>query len=159
ALQLIEYLVKNGAERVIDDVRGHITIIKMLRNFYYIDPDGKDKGINGKWQQRKDVHTYEYLGVSRLRVRAKELTEFLQDNKRIKEERQKAKENRAKYISLGSNGHGSIGISSRGSNMESISSTNFDSISSGGSMSGAGSQMLGRSYGDIGSMSGGRRGR
>lgn len=47
ALQLLEYLVKNGSERVVDDARSHIATIKMLRNFYYIDEKGKDQGING----------------------------------------------------------------------------------------------------------------
>ena len=47
ALQLLEYLVKNGSERVVDDARSHIGTIKMLRNFYYVDEKGKDQGING----------------------------------------------------------------------------------------------------------------
>lgn len=47
ALQLLEYLVKNGSERVVDDARSHIATIKMLRNFYYIDDKGKDQGLNG----------------------------------------------------------------------------------------------------------------
>lgn len=47
ALQLLEYLVKNGSERVVDDARSHIATIKMLRNFYYIDEKGKDQGLNG----------------------------------------------------------------------------------------------------------------
>ena len=48
ALQLLEYLVKNGSERVVDDARSHIATIKMLRNFYYIDEKGKDQGLNGR---------------------------------------------------------------------------------------------------------------
>ncbi|OJT09153.1 ENTH domain-containing protein [Trametes pubescens] len=47
ALQLLEYLIKNGSERVVDDARSHIATIKMLRNFYYVDEKGKDQGING----------------------------------------------------------------------------------------------------------------
>ncbi|RDX48886.1 ENTH-domain-containing protein [Lentinus brumalis] len=50
ALQLLEYLVKNGSERVVDDARSHIGTIKMLRNFYYVDEKGKDQGINGTYQ-------------------------------------------------------------------------------------------------------------
>ncbi|KAI8326325.1 ENTH-domain-containing protein, partial [Martensiomyces pterosporus] len=78
ALQLIEYLIKNGSERVVDDVRGHITIIKMLRNFHHIDENSKDQGIN-------------------VRQRAKELIDLAQDNDRVREERKKAKTNRNKY--------------------------------------------------------------
>lgn len=47
ALQLLEYIVKHGSERVVDDARAHISTIKMLRNFHYIDEKGKDQGING----------------------------------------------------------------------------------------------------------------
>ncbi|KAI0088597.1 ENTH-domain-containing protein [Irpex rosettiformis] len=49
ALQLLEYLVKNGSERVVDDARSHVATIKMLRNFYYIDDKGKDQGLNGQY--------------------------------------------------------------------------------------------------------------
>lgn len=47
ALQLLEYLIKHGSERVVDDARSHISTLKMLRNFHYIDEKGKDQGING----------------------------------------------------------------------------------------------------------------
>ncbi|KAH8914626.1 ENTH-domain-containing protein [Atractiella rhizophila] len=48
ALQLLEYLVKHGSERVVDDARTHLSMIKMLRNFHYVDEKtGKDQGING----------------------------------------------------------------------------------------------------------------
>ncbi|KAJ8453499.1 hypothetical protein ONZ45_g19693 [Pleurotus djamor] len=48
ALQLLEYIIKHGSERVVDDARSHVSTIKMLRNFHYIDEKGKDEGINGK---------------------------------------------------------------------------------------------------------------
>lgn len=48
ALTLLEYLVKNGSERVVDDARAHVSTIKMLRSFHYIDEKGKDQGINGQ---------------------------------------------------------------------------------------------------------------
>lgn len=48
ALQLLEYLVKHGSERVVDDARSHISTLKMLRNFHYIDEKGKDEGVNGR---------------------------------------------------------------------------------------------------------------
>ena len=47
ALQLLEYLVKHGSERVVDDARAHMATIKIMRNFSYIDEKGKDQGING----------------------------------------------------------------------------------------------------------------
>lgn len=53
ALQLLEYLIKHGSERVVDDARSHVSTIKMLRNFHYIDDKGKDEGINGTLEINK----------------------------------------------------------------------------------------------------------
>ncbi|KAJ2884477.1 Epsin-3, clathrin recruitment and traffic between the Golgi and endosome [Coemansia aciculifera] len=85
ALQLIEYLVKSGSERVVDDVRGHITIIKMLKNFHHIDANGKDQGIN-------------------VRQRSRELVELVQNSDRVRDERQRAKDNRDKYSGYSNEG-------------------------------------------------------
>ncbi|KAH7885204.1 hypothetical protein F5I97DRAFT_1347265 [Phlebopus sp. FC_14] len=82
ALQLLEYLVKHGSERVVDDARSHISTLKMLRNFHYIDDKGKDEGQN-------------------VRNRARELVELLSDVETIRAERRKAKANRNKYIGTG----------------------------------------------------------
>ncbi|KAF2662008.1 ENTH-domain-containing protein [Lophiostoma macrostomum CBS 122681] len=78
ALQLLEFLIKNGSERVIDDARSHISLLKMLRQFHFIDQNGKDQGIN-------------------VRNRAKELAELLSDVDRIRSERKKARANRNKF--------------------------------------------------------------
>ncbi|KAI0718167.1 hypothetical protein C8T65DRAFT_639212 [Cerioporus squamosus] len=82
ALQLLEYLVKNGSERVVDDARSHIGTIKMLRSFYYVDEKGKDQGIN-------------------VRNRSKELVDLLGDVEKIRSERRKAKANKHKYTGTG----------------------------------------------------------
>lgn len=82
ALQLLEYLVKHGSERVVDDARSHLATIKILRNFHYIDEKGKDQGIN-------------------VRNRAKELAELLGDVDRIRQERRKARSNKTKYTGGG----------------------------------------------------------
>ncbi|KAA8913374.1 hypothetical protein FN846DRAFT_129929 [Sphaerosporella brunnea] len=81
ALQLLEFLIKNGAEQVIDDARSHLSTIKMLRQFYYIDNAGKDQGVN-------------------VRNRAKELAELLSDVDRIRAERKKARQTKNKYIGV-----------------------------------------------------------
>ncbi|KAI9254596.1 hypothetical protein BDA99DRAFT_518801 [Phascolomyces articulosus] len=83
ALVLLEYLVKNGSERVIDDARAHLSMIKIMRNFHYIDEKGKDQGIN-------------------IRNRAKEIGELLNDTDKIRAERKKARVNRNKYQGVGS---------------------------------------------------------
>lgn len=44
---LLEYLVTHGSERVVDEARGHISTIKVLRSFQYVDENGKDEGLNG----------------------------------------------------------------------------------------------------------------
>jgi len=78
ALQLLEFLVKNGSEQVIDDARSHVSTIKMLRQFHFIDMNGKDQGVN-------------------VRNRAKELGELLSDVDRIRAERKKARATKNKY--------------------------------------------------------------
>ncbi|ORY57761.1 uncharacterized protein BCR38DRAFT_353892 [Pseudomassariella vexata] len=93
ALQLLEFLIKHGSERVIDDARGHITLLKMLRQFHYIDPNGKDQGVN-------------------VRNRAKELADMLGDVDRIRTERKKARANKAKYTGV-EGGTGGFSSSSR----------------------------------------------
>lgn len=94
ALQLLEFLIKHGSERVIDDARGHITLLKMLRQFHFIDINGKDQGIN-------------------VRNRAKELAELLGDVERIRTERKKARATKNKYTGVeGGGGYGG-GSSSR----------------------------------------------
>ena len=55
ALQLLEYIIKHGSERVVDDARSHSSTIKMLRNFHYIDDKGKDQGINGTSRNRSPI--------------------------------------------------------------------------------------------------------
>ena len=92
ALQLLEYLIKHGSERVIDDARSHITLLKMLRQFHFIDQNGKDQGVN-------------------VRHRAKELAELLGDVERIRSERKKARTNKGKFTSMQS--AGGLGGSSR----------------------------------------------
>ncbi|GAA5937667.1 uncharacterized protein JCM15063_002083 [Sporobolomyces koalae] len=112
ALVLIEYLVKNGSERVIDDARSHLSLIKVLRNFHYIDEAGKDQGIN-------------------VRNRAKELGELLSDLDRVRQERRKAKQNRNKYTGVGNDGLGGGGgpsfTSASGSRYGGFGSDSFNS--------------------------------
>lgn len=75
---MLEFLIKNGSERVIDDARSHLSLLKMLRQFHFIDQNGKDQGVN-------------------VRNRSKELAELLGDVDRIRGERKKARANRNKF--------------------------------------------------------------
>ncbi|KAJ5574281.1 uncharacterized protein N7459_008708 [Penicillium hispanicum] len=78
SLQLLEYLVKNGSERVVDDARSHMSLLRMLRQFHFIDMNGKDQGIN-------------------VRNRSSELVKLLGDVDQIRSERKKARSNRNKF--------------------------------------------------------------
>lgn len=81
ALQLLEFLIKNGSERVVDDARSHLSLLRMLRQFHYIDQNGKDQGVN-------------------VRNRSAELVKLLSDNDLIRAERKKARQNRNKFSGI-----------------------------------------------------------
>ncbi|KAF6755839.1 hypothetical protein DFP72DRAFT_895352 [Ephemerocybe angulata] len=115
ALVLLEYLIKNGSERVVDDARSHISTIKMLRNFHYIDDKGKDEGIN-------------------VRNRSKELVELLTDVEKIRSERRKAKANKNKFTGVGNDAMGFSGGSAGR-----YGGFGSDSFTSGGGGGGGGS--------------------
>lgn len=85
ALVLLEYLVKNGSERVVDYARSHSAVIDMLKHFHYIDQNGKDQGVN-------------------IRNRAKELVNLLGDVDLIRTERKKARSNKVKIAGIGNDG-------------------------------------------------------
>jgi len=81
SLILLDYLVRNGSERVVTSSREHIYDLRSLENYTFTDENGKDMGIN-------------------VRHRAKQLIEFIQDDERLREERKKAKKNKDKYIGV-----------------------------------------------------------
>jgi len=77
ALTLLEFLVKNGAERCVDDARNHGHVLRALGQFNYYEGT-IDRG----------------LGV---REKSKQIMEVLADDERIREERQKARKLRQKF--------------------------------------------------------------
>lgn len=83
SLVLLNYLLRNGSERVVTSAREHVYDLRTLENFTYIDELGKDQGVN-------------------IRHRAKQTIEFLQDDNRLREERKKAKKNKDKYVGVSS---------------------------------------------------------
>jgi len=46
SLLLLNYLVKNGSERVVTSAREHIYDLRGLENYSFVDEFGKDQGIN-----------------------------------------------------------------------------------------------------------------
>uniref|UniRef100_A0A672HWS3 Epsin-1-like n=1 Tax=Salarias fasciatus TaxID=181472 RepID=A0A672HWS3_SALFA len=95
AMTLMEYLIKTGSERVAQQCRENIYAVQTLKDFQYIDRDGKDQGVN-------------------VREKAKQLVTLLKDEERLREERihaLKTKEKMAqtssgKILSLGSHSGG-----------------------------------------------------
>jgi len=83
SLLLLDYLIKNGSDRVINESRRRIIELKTLTQFQYIDEHDRDTGLN-------------------VRERAKTLVDLLHDDKRIRSERKAASKNRGKWIGMGS---------------------------------------------------------
>lgn len=89
ALQLLEYLIKNGSERFVDDARANLSLITMLRSFHYIDSQGRDQGIN-------------------VRTKAKNLIELLNNDSTLRNERKKSRDNSKKFQGVAGGGASTI---------------------------------------------------
>ena len=85
-LTLIEFLVKNGSERTVDAAKDHIYKIRNLESFSFYEGN-IDKG-------------------SGVREKSKQLIELLQSNEMIREERDKARSLRNKFVGISNNGGG-----------------------------------------------------
>lgn len=48
ALKVLDYSLHEGSELVVSWARSNLYIIKTLREFQYVDEDGKDVGQNGR---------------------------------------------------------------------------------------------------------------
>lgn len=83
SLLVLNYLIKNGSERVVTSAREHIYDLRSLENYTFIDELGKDQGVN-------------------IRHKVRELIDFIQDDEKLREERKKAKKNKDKYIGMSS---------------------------------------------------------
>lgn len=67
-MTVLDYLLHNGSENVIVYFRDNIYIVKTLKEFQYVDEYSKDQGAN-------------------VRQKAKDITNLLQDEGRLREER------------------------------------------------------------------------
>ncbi|MBZ3886839.1 Epsin-3 [Sciurus carolinensis] len=68
ALTLLDYLLKTGSERVAHQCRENLYTIQTLKDFQYIDRDGKDQGVN-------------------VREKVKQVMALLKDDERLRQER------------------------------------------------------------------------
>ncbi|XP_067279453.1 epsin-3 isoform X2 [Pseudorasbora parva] len=68
ALNLLDYLIKSGSDRVAQQCKENIYAIQTLRDFQYIDRDGQDQGMS-------------------VREKSKQLVALLRDDEKLKQER------------------------------------------------------------------------
>jgi len=71
SLVVLEYIIKTGSERVAQQCKENIFAIQTLKDFQFIDRDGKDQGVN-------------------VREKSKMLVSLLKDDERLKQERARA---------------------------------------------------------------------
>ncbi|KAJ1613389.1 epsin like ENTH/VHS domain [Cryptosporidium canis] len=79
-LVLVEYLLKNGIDRFVDDIKEYIYKIRHLQDFHYSE-EGRDRGAG-------------------IREKSKYILGLLNDPVQLKTERKKARDNRGKYIGI-----------------------------------------------------------
>ena len=53
-LKLLDHIVRNGSEQAIEDACAHMRELKALRHFEFVDPEGRDMGINVR-EKAKEV--------------------------------------------------------------------------------------------------------
>ncbi len=71
SLTVLDYIIKTGSERVAQQCRENLFAIQTLKDFQFIDKDGKDQGIN-------------------VREKSKQIVALLKDDERLKNERQRS---------------------------------------------------------------------
>lgn len=94
SLTLLEHLLKNGADRIVEDARSRGHKLRSLYNFNYYEGT-TDRGVG-------------------VREKSKQIMEVLQDNERVREERTKARKLREKF----GGGMGMSGVGSNGNRYE-----------------------------------------
>ncbi|XP_021550458.1 epsin-2 isoform X4 [Neomonachus schauinslandi] len=104
ALTLLDYLIKTGSERVAQQCRENLFAVQTLKDFQYIDRDGKDQGIN-------------------VREKSKQLVALLKDEERLKAERAQALKTKERMAQVAT-GMGSNQITfGRGSSQPNLSTS------------------------------------
>ncbi|NXU45318.1 EPN3 protein, partial [Drymodes brunneopygia] len=88
ALTLLDYLIKTGSEKVTHQCRENLYTIQTLKDFQYVDRDGKDQGIN-------------------IREKVKQVMALLKDEERLKQERAHALQTKERMAleGMGSGSH------------------------------------------------------
>ncbi|NWI66488.1 EPN3 protein, partial [Todus mexicanus] len=109
ALTLLDYLIKTGSEKVTHQCRENLYTIQTLKDFQYVDRDGKDQGIN-------------------IREKVKQVMALLKDEERLKQERAHALQTKERMAleGMGSGSH-QVSYGRRASPYASSSSPRFAS--------------------------------
>ncbi|KAF1660112.1 Epsin-3, partial [Aptenodytes patagonicus] len=109
ALTLLDYLIKTGSEKVTHQCRENLYTIQTLKDFQYVDRDGKDQGIN-------------------IREKVKQVMALLKDEERLKQERAHALQTKERMAleGMGSSSH-QVAYGRRASPYASSSSPRFAS--------------------------------
>ncbi|XP_077898343.1 epsin-3 isoform X4 [Ictidomys tridecemlineatus] len=95
ALTLLDYLLKTGSERVAHQCRENLYTIQTLKDFQYIDRDGKDQGVN-------------------VREKVKQVMALLKDEERLRQERTHALKTKERMALEGAGiGSGQLSFSRR----------------------------------------------
>ena len=96
AMTLMEYLIKTGSERVSQQCKENMYAVQTLKDFQYVDRDGKDQGVN-------------------VREKARQLVALLRDEDRLREERAHALKTKEKLAQTATGERGSLraGITAR----------------------------------------------
>jgi len=90
SLLLLDFLLKNGSDRVVESARDHLYDLRGFENFAFIDAKGKDQGVNVK-------------------QKSKDLVALLKDDEELREQRNKSKESRDKYVGVANPEYGGGG--------------------------------------------------
>ncbi|XP_056264541.1 epsin-3 [Pseudoliparis swirei] len=90
ALTLLDYLLKTGSDRVAQQCRENAFTVQTLRDFQYMDRDGRDQGAN-------------------VREKARQLVCLLRDEERLRQERSQALKTKERMAGGGSGGGGAGG--------------------------------------------------
>lgn len=85
SLTVLDYCLHQGSENVVIYFRDNVYIIKTLKEFQYIDEEGKDQGAN-------------------VRQKAKDITSLLMDEGRLRQERRARASMRDRMIRGGAGG-------------------------------------------------------
>lgn len=90
AMTLMEYLIKTGSERVSQQCKENMYAVQTLKDFQYVDRDGKDQGVN-------------------VREKAKQLVALLRDEDRLREERAHALKTKEKLAQTATASSAAVG--------------------------------------------------